>query len=147
MSPLYVRKVLTRLTFLNQNTPRLGCFPAAWLQGLFYNVRLQGEPLRRFHPGWDRLGKADSMISTGIKLRFGQNGDLDHWFCSVVCVLCFHRHPRGPWSTRDTFLPPGSLSFRETGRHVHMGSDGTAPVPLDTVLGVEARGPRVLPMP
>ncbi|XP_067598942.1 ral guanine nucleotide dissociation stimulator-like [Pseudorca crassidens] len=117
MSPLYVRKVLTRLTFLNQNTPRLGCFPAAWLQGLFYNVRLQGEPLRRFHSGWDRLGKADSVISTGIKLRFGQNGGLDRWFCmwSVCSVFIGTHGAPGAHETRSCPLGP-----RASGRQAGM---------------------------
>ena len=56
------------------STTRIGLLSGHLVQGLFRNVRLQGEGFRGSHLGWARLSKADSMVATEIKLGSGQDG-------------------------------------------------------------------------
>ena len=123
MSP-HVRRVCTAGRPFSR--PGSGC-AATWLQGLFCNMRLQGEHFRGSRLGWARLGKADSMVASAIKLGSGRGGPWPH---SLFLVVSLHQRPQGTQGpsapgVSEPQVDPGLVAVGSAGR----GGLVTSPCP------------------
>ena len=90
-------------------------------------MRLQGEHFRGSRLGWARLGKADSMVASEIKLGSGRGGPWPH---SLFLVVSLHQRPQGTQGpsapgVSEPQVDPGLVAVGSAGR----GGLVTSPCP------------------